>query len=266
MKNSAQLGVSAPIGPPCLLPWTSYGKSLGTTSRRFCKPGLGVDRVRRIHRFAAAPPTDFPCCPLGHVSTSTSTSPLPTPLPPSRMRFSFRPVGALSPCRVQASPGDRVVWTVEDAGSEDVRRRAEALQKVIYRRPAVRRAMQATGMYCDEWRETGTGTGIGDRSHRLCKPALFFLCGWTRLFKLFFFAERKRPEYASKRTCPRFLLCVFRCCFVLFVFRGCACSHGASMPFVLEFTQRLQAAPRKPSSPRRPLSFFFVSPPPESLN
>ncbi|CAM9204630.1 unnamed protein product, partial [Laminaria digitata] len=29
----------------------------------------------------------------------------------------------------EASPGDRVVWTVEDAGSEDVRRRAEALQK-----------------------------------------------------------------------------------------------------------------------------------------
>ena len=30
----------------------------------------------------------------------------------------------------KASPGDRVVWTVKDAGSDDVRRRAEALQKV----------------------------------------------------------------------------------------------------------------------------------------
>lgn len=34
----------------------------------------------------------------------------------------------------KASPGDRVVWTVKDAGSDDVMRRAEALQKVRARK------------------------------------------------------------------------------------------------------------------------------------
>lgn len=33
----------------------------------------------------------------------------------------------------KVSPGDRVVWTVKDAGSDDVRQRAEELMKVQYR-------------------------------------------------------------------------------------------------------------------------------------
>lgn len=34
------------------------------------------------------------------------------------------------PLRLQTLPGDRVVWTVKDAGAEEVTRRAEALLKV----------------------------------------------------------------------------------------------------------------------------------------